>query len=68
LAREMLAKDEALRREFEARVANDPKFAASTADRLQFFYERSPYWDRRMNVYPVGRVTTPLAARLVDFE
>ncbi|HEX5708949.1 MAG TPA: M14 family metallopeptidase [Pyrinomonadaceae bacterium] len=68
LAREMMGKDEALRREFEARVANDPKFAASTSDRLQFFYERSPYWDRRMNLYPVARVTAPLTARLTDFK
>lgn len=67
LAREMLAKDEALRREFEARVASDPKFAASADARLQFFYERSPYWDRQMNLYPVGRVTTPLGVRLTDF-
>ncbi|HEX8070990.1 MAG TPA: M14 family metallopeptidase [Pyrinomonadaceae bacterium] len=67
LAREMLAKDEALKREFEQRVANDPKFAASPFERLRFFYERSPYWDRQMNLYPVGRVTAPLTARLVEF-
>ena len=64
LAREMLAKDEKLRREFEQRVANDPKFAASTRARLRFFYERSPYWDKQMNLYPVARVTTAIKARL----
>ena len=68
LAREMLAKDEKLRKEFEQRVAGDPKFAASPRDRLRFFYERSPYWDREMNVYPVGRLTAPLKARLIDFK
>ena len=67
LAREMLAKDEGLRAEFERRVARDPKFAASASERLNFFYERSPYWDRRLNLYPVGRVVTPLSARLADF-
>lgn len=66
LARDMLAKDEKLRGEFEQRVASDPKFAASASERLRFFYERSPYWDRQMNLYPVGRVTTDLKARLVD--
>ena len=66
LAREMLAKDEKLRQEFERRVANDPQFAASARERLRFFYERSPYYDPQMNLYPVGRVTTPLKARLVD--
>lgn len=68
LARDMLAKDEKLREEFERRVANDPAFAASARERLRFFYERSPYYDPLMNLYPVGRVTIPLKARLVDFR
>ncbi|HEX8710031.1 MAG TPA: M14 family metallopeptidase [Pyrinomonadaceae bacterium] len=68
LAREMMAKDEKLRREFEQRVAADPKFAASPRERLQFFYERSPYWDKQLNLYPVGRITAPLGAKLVDLQ
>jgi murein tripeptide amidase MpaA len=68
LAREMMSKDEKLRREFEQRVASDPKFAASPRERLRFFYDRSPYLDPQMNLYPVGRITTPLKARLVDFR
>jgi murein tripeptide amidase MpaA len=67
LAREMMAKDEHLRREFEQRVATDPKFASSAHERLQFFYERSPYWDAQLNLYPVGRVNEALNARLIDF-
>jgi hypothetical protein len=63
LAREMLAKDENLRREFEQRVANDSKFAASANERLQFFYQRSPYWDKQMNLYPVGRITSTFNLR-----
>jgi len=66
LAREMLAKDEGLRREFERRVADDPKFASSAAERLRFFHQRSPYWDPELFVYPVGRVTTPLNVKLLD--
>lgn len=68
LARDMLARDEKLRREFEQKVASDPKFAASPEARLNFFYERSPYWDRQMNLYPVGRVTTRLEAGLSDYR
>lgn len=66
LAREMLAKDEGLRREFEERVATDPKFASSAAERLKFFYQRSPYWDQQLNLYPVARVTTPIDVPLVE--
>ncbi|MGH9872385.1 MAG: M14 family metallopeptidase [Pyrinomonadaceae bacterium] len=60
LAREMLEKDPALREEYEKKVASDADFAASPRARLQFFYRRSPYWDKQMNLYPVGRIVTPL--------
>jgi zinc carboxypeptidase len=57
LAREMIAKDAALREEFEKKLADDSSFAANPNQRLQFFYERSPYWDQQMNLYPVARIT-----------
>ena len=56
LAREMLARDPKLKEQFEAKLVNDPAFAASAHARLNFFYERSPYWDERLNVYPIGRI------------
>ncbi len=62
LAREMLAKDPKLREEYQQKLASDPKFAGSPRARLEFFYRRSPYWDRQMNLYPVGRIITPLSA------
>jgi len=58
LAREMMAADPALRREFEELLATDEEFAASAFERLRFFYKRSPYWDPQMNLYPVGRIIT----------
>lgn len=64
LARKMLAKDPALKAEFEKRLAEDPKFAASPRDRLNFFYLRSPYWDRQMGLYPVGRIVTQISTSL----
>ena len=60
LAREMLANDPKLREEYEKKVASDAAFAANPQARLQFFYRRSPYWDQQMNLYPVGRIITPL--------
>ena len=56
IAAEMLAKDENLRREFEEKL-KDEKFAKSPRARLSFFYERSPYADKRIGLYPVGRIT-----------
>jgi len=58
LAREMMAANPALRREFEERLATDEEFAESASERLRFFYKRSPYWDPQMNLYPVGRIIT----------
>ena len=60
LARDMLAADPKLKREFEDLVAGDPEFAGSPAARLRFFYKRSPYWDPQMNLYPAGRITSVL--------
>lgn len=59
LAREMMEKDPKLRAEFQQKLSSDAVFAASPAARLEFFYKRSPYWDQQMNLYPVGRITTP---------
>lgn len=64
LAREMMADDPQLLAEFTRRLASEPDFAASPRARLQFFYERSPYWDPELNLYPVGRVIKPLDIRL----
>jgi murein tripeptide amidase MpaA len=57
LARENLDKDPALKAEFEHRIQSDPRFAADPQARLEFFYERSPwYLANRVGGYPVGRL------------
>jgi len=55
MAERMLERDEALKAEFEKRLAEDATFAASPLRLLQFFYERSPFYDDRYLLYPVGR-------------
>jgi murein tripeptide amidase MpaA len=57
LAREEMAKDPALKTEFERRVQADPHFSASPEARLEFFYDRSPWGlANRVGEYPVGRL------------
>ena len=59
LAREMMAKDPKLKAEFEKKVASDPAFAGSAYARLNFFYERSPWYAaNRVGQYPVGRLSS----------
>jgi hypothetical protein len=55
MAERMMAQDEALRREFEAKVASDSAFAASPDARVRWFYRRTPYADDRWRIYPVVR-------------
>ncbi len=56
VAREQLAASPALAAEFQARLRDDPAFAASAEQRLAFFHRRHPSWDDRFNLYPVLRV------------
>jgi hypothetical protein len=56
LAREMMEKDPNLKAEFEKKKADDPKFAASSWDMLNWFYSKTPYWDQKKDVYPVGKI------------
>lgn len=55
LAERMLAADPALKAEFEAKLAAEPAFAADGDARLAWFYERTPFYDDRYRLYPVGR-------------
>ncbi|MFN7619556.1 MAG: M14 family metallopeptidase [bacterium] len=55
LAEAMMAANPALRTEFEAKLAAEPAFAADGDARLQWFYERTPFYDERFRLYPVAR-------------
>ncbi|GLH72142.1 peptidase [Geothrix limicola] len=57
MARELLKQSPALKAEFEQRKSEDKAFAANPEAILNWFYAKSPYWDQRVKVYPVGRIT-----------
>ena len=56
MAAVMLENDPALAEEFEKRKAEDPEFAGNPRAVLNWFYSKTPYWDSRKDVYPVGRL------------
>jgi len=56
VAEKMLQEDASLKAAFEKRLAEDPTFAKNPAARLDFFYQRHPSWDERLNLYPINRV------------
>ncbi len=54
LAERMMKDDPKLKAGFEAKLAADPEFAKDPDARLQWFYERSPFYDSEYLRYPVG--------------
>lgn len=60
IAVEMLHSDEELKKEFNQLLESDENFKTNPYARLSFFYERSPYYDEQLNVYPVLRVIDEL--------
>jgi hypothetical protein len=56
MARQMLDADPELRREFARKKARDEQFAGDPRAIRDWFYQRTPYYDARLNIYPVGLV------------
>lgn len=55
MAERMLDEDPQLRAEFMKKLAEDRDFGASPRRRLDWFYERTPFFDPRWRLYPVAR-------------
>jgi hypothetical protein len=66
LAAEMLQKDPKLKEGFNAKVKADTAFAHAPYQRLNFFYQHSPYWDKSLNVYPVARLMKDVVLPVVS--
>lgn len=56
IAKKMYDNNEELRNEFLTKLESDSTFAKNPKERLNFFYERSPYYDNKLNYYPILRV------------
>jgi hypothetical protein len=59
-ARELLARDPALRAQFDAAVAADPALAQSPKAKLDWLYRRLPAWDERVDLLPIYRTDREL--------
>jgi hypothetical protein len=56
MARKMLKEDEVLRKAFEKKKTEEPGFPQNPRAILNWFYQRTPYWDNHKDVYPVGKI------------
>lgn len=55
MAEKMLAEDPKLAAEFRAKIENDDAFRSSPQARLWWFYKKTPFYDERALLYPIGR-------------
>jgi len=56
IARQMLDDDPSLLGLFETEKAENPAFFSNQWNLLLWFYQRTPWFDQQLNVYPVGRL------------
>jgi hypothetical protein len=56
MAREMIAKDPELKKEFEQFLEKNSDVKNNSWAQLNWFFQRTPYWDKKKNVYPVRRI------------
>ncbi|HEX9638512.1 MAG TPA: M14 family metallopeptidase [Acidobacteriota bacterium] len=54
-AERMLDADPKLAEAFARRLREDPEFAGSPEQRLQWFYRQTPFFDPRWRLYPIAR-------------
>jgi hypothetical protein len=57
MAERMLAEDPKLAEEFRKKLEADAEFRASSRARLNWLYQKTPFYDERARLYPVGRET-----------
>jgi hypothetical protein len=56
MAREMIEKNPKLKTEFDKAVAENPQIYNNQYAKLFWFFERTPYWDQQLNLYPIGKI------------
>jgi hypothetical protein len=64
MAREMIARDPTLDNEFRAWKEQNPQYANDSWSQLNWFYRRTPWFDQKLNRYPVCKISGEQAYRL----
>ncbi len=58
MAREMIKENPDVLKEFEQWKTEHPQAAENQWLQLNWFFSKTPYWDEKKNIYPVGRIMT----------
>ena len=57
MAREMIVENPDLLKEFEEWKKQNPELSKNQWVQCMWFFERTPYWDQKKDIYPVGKIT-----------
>lgn len=57
MAREMIAENPSLLKEFEHWKSENPEVTKNQWAQTIWFFEKTPYWDQKKDIYPVGKIT-----------
>lgn len=57
MARDMIRDDKKLKQEFEEKMKSDPEFAGDHWAITNWFYQHTPYYDHRINKYPISKLS-----------
>ena len=55
LIEKMLKEDASLKNEFEEKKKSDKEFASSPRKIYEWFYAKTPYYDKAWKIIPIGR-------------
>ncbi len=56
IAEKMFKEDEEVRRDFLDKIEKESDFRSNVYGRLDYFYKRSDYYDKKHNIYPILKV------------
>lgn len=62
-ALKMIQENPKLKEEFDKKLSEDKELRGNPRKRLAWFYERSPYFDKNLNLYPVMRLVNETAIK-----
>ena len=65
IASKMLNENKELEQSFILRLEEDESFAESPEARLDFFYQRSPFYDERENICPIYKIVDTASIELI---
>lgn len=57
MAREMIAENPSLLKEFEQWKTDNPELSKNQWVQTMWFFAKTPYWDQKKDIYPVGKIT-----------